>query len=225
MGSGARKESEQGTGAPRRRGRPPGRGGDETRAAILATAQRLFGSRGYPGVSMDALAADLGLNQRALYYYFPSKRALFEAATADALARFGAGVADGVFSKTSLQDRVHGYIDLFRRLHESDPHLVPFMGMVLVDALTHNPQLTTESGEVAEMGTLVLGFLEALVDDPGARDEIAPEVDRDGALQLLLAIGMGVTLASIADPGSFPAMLDTLERLNDGTLYRRPPSP
>jgi AcrR family transcriptional regulator len=180
----------------------------------------LFGSRGYSGVSMYALAADLGLNQRALYYYFPSKRELFEAATVDAMSRFGAEVAGRVLAVASVQDRVHAYIDLFRHLHQSDPHLVPFIGVVLVDALTRDPQLGSSSGEVVEVGTLVRGFVEVLVDDALARDELEPGVDRDGAIQLLVTIGMGVSLAAIADAGNFPAMLDTLERLHDGTLYR-----
>jgi AcrR family transcriptional regulator len=170
---------------------------------------------------MEALAAECGVNPRALYYYFPSKRELFQAATADALARFGAEVGERVFGTAALRDRVHGYIDVYRDLHRSDPHLLPFVGMVLVDSLADDPQgagrAPTEAGEVLR------GFLETLVDDALARDELEPGVDREGALMLLVAIGMGVSLASIGDTGSFPAMLDVLERLNDGTLYRTPP--
>jgi AcrR family transcriptional regulator len=210
------------TPARRRRGRPPDHAGGETKATILTAAQRLFGCRGYRGVSMEALAAECGVNPRALYYYFPSKRELFEAAAADALTRFGAEVGERVFGKAALRDRVHGYIDVYRDLHRSDPHLLPFVGMVLVDSLADDPQGTGRAP--SEAGEVLRGFLETLVDDAFARDELEPGVDRDGALMLLVAIGMGVSLASIGDTGSFPAMLDVLERLNDGTLYRTPPS-
>jgi AcrR family transcriptional regulator len=176
---------------------------------------------------MESLAAECGVNARALYYYFPSKRELFQAATADALARFGAEVGERVFGKEALRDRVHGYIDVYRDLHRSDPHLLPFVGMVLVDSLADDPQgagrAPSEASDVGEAGQVLRGFLETLVDDALARGELEPGVDRDGALLLLVAIGMGVSLASIGDTGSFPAMLDVLERLNDGTLYRTPP--
>jgi AcrR family transcriptional regulator len=207
-----------GTPARRRRGRPPSRDGDQTRTAILAAAQRLFGARGYRGVSMEALAAECGVNPRALYYHFPSKRGLFEAATADALARFGAEVGDRVFGRSAVRDRIHGYIDVYRDLHRSDPHLLPFVGMALVDSLADDPKGTGRAQ--SEAGDVLRGFLETLVDDALARDELEPGVDREGALMLLVAIGMGVSLASIGDTGNFPAMLDVLERLNDGALYR-----
>jgi AcrR family transcriptional regulator len=188
----------------------------------LRAAQRLFGGRGYRGVSMEALAAECGVNPRALYYYFPSKRELFQAATADALGRFGAEVGERVFGKAAIRDRVHGYIDVYRDLHRSDPHLLPFVGMALVDSLADDPQGTGRAP--SEAGEVLRGFLGTLVDDALARDELEPGVDREGALMLLVAIGMGVSLASIGDPGNFPAMLDVLERLNDGTLYRAPPA-
>ncbi len=215
----ARNErTEPTTGSPRRRGRPPAQSGDDTRAAIIATAQRLFGGRGYNGVSMEALAAECGLNERALYYYFRSKRELFEATAAVALTRLSSEIVDRVFSRTALRDRISGYIELYRALHESDPDLLPFVGIILLD--WHGEHRPGTEQALAEPGGAINGLLEVLVDDALAHDELEPGVDRDGALLLLVAIGMGVTLVSGSDDGSFPAMLDALERLNDGTLYR-----
>jgi AcrR family transcriptional regulator len=216
----ARSERPEGTGgASRRRGRPPAQSGDETRAAIIAVAQRLFGGRGYGGVSMEALAAECELNERALYYYFRSKRELFEAAAETALVRLGAEIAQRVFDQSSLHDRVGAYIDIFRDLHASDPDLLPFIGMVLVDWRVGGSRPSLEEA-MSGPGGLIIGFLGTLVDDALARDELEPGVDREGAVSYLVAIGMGVMLAS-GEGGSFPAMLDVLERINDGTLYRR----
>lgn len=185
----------------------------------MAAAQRLFGGRGYKGVSMEALAAECGLNPRALYWYFPSKRELFRAATADAVARIGPEVVARVFGRTAIRDRVDGYIDVFRHVHESDPHLLPFVGMALVDSLADDPQSTRRGGPETD---ILRGFLETLVDDAVADDELAEGVDREGAIMVLWAIGMGVALSSVGEAGGFPAMLDVLERLNDGSLYRSP---
>jgi AcrR family transcriptional regulator len=215
----AGNERTEGAGEPsRRRGRPPAQSGDETRAAIIAVAQRLFGGRGYGGVSMEALAVECGLNERALYYYFRSKRELFEAAAGVALLRLGSEIAHRVFSRTALRDRIRAYIEIYRDLHESDPDVLPFIGMLLVDwRVEARPSL---EDALSGPGGVLSGFLRTLVDDALASGELDPGVDRDGAVMYLVAIGMGVTLVSGSDNDSFPAMLDVLDRLNDGTLYR-----
>jgi AcrR family transcriptional regulator len=57
--------------------------GDERRAAILTAALDAFTERGYMRTTVRGIAARCGLTDAALYYYFPSKRALFETLVAD----------------------------------------------------------------------------------------------------------------------------------------------
>ncbi len=47
---------------------------------IASKAVEVFIRKGYSGVGMRELAAELGLSKSALYHYFPSKAALFMAA-------------------------------------------------------------------------------------------------------------------------------------------------
>ncbi len=47
--------------------------GDERLESILEIAERMFFERGYRGVSMRHLAAEVGVQISTLYYYFPSK--------------------------------------------------------------------------------------------------------------------------------------------------------
>lgn len=52
-----------------------------TRDAILDAAERRFAERGFDGVSVREIAADVGLkNQASLYYHFGSKQEIYEAA-------------------------------------------------------------------------------------------------------------------------------------------------
>lgn len=51
----------------------------ETRAAVLESACRHFGSKGYADASLEAIASDCGLTIAPIYHYFGNKRALFEA--------------------------------------------------------------------------------------------------------------------------------------------------
>jgi AcrR family transcriptional regulator len=85
---------------PARRGAPPGGGGrrdrrEQTRAALLQAAQRLWAERGIHGASLDDVAAAAGLTKGAVYSNFAGKTdlllALLERYTQ---ARFGADVYD-----------------------------------------------------------------------------------------------------------------------------------
>lgn len=68
------------TGRPRRRGQPVG---DPT-AEILAAAGRLFGELGIEATTMSRLAAEVGLGQSSLYYYFRSREEVVAALVAEA---------------------------------------------------------------------------------------------------------------------------------------------
>jgi AcrR family transcriptional regulator len=52
-------------------------------SSIVAAAWRLASENGVAGVSLHALARDLGMRQPSLYEYFDSKHALFDAMFAD----------------------------------------------------------------------------------------------------------------------------------------------
>ena len=69
------------TGRPRRDGRTAV--GDTT-GEILAAAGRLFGALGVEGTTMARLAAEVGLGQSSLYYYFRSREEVVAALVAGA---------------------------------------------------------------------------------------------------------------------------------------------
>lgn len=51
---------------------------EQSREEILAAARRLILERGLKGLTLEEVAAAVGLTKAALYYYFPSKDALLE---------------------------------------------------------------------------------------------------------------------------------------------------
>jgi AcrR family transcriptional regulator len=204
--------------AARGRGRPVDHDGSETRAAILHTALRLFGEAGYSDVSMEAIATQCGVNVRALYYHFASKRMLFEAAREEAFGRFGLQVRQQVLTHVAVRGRFDGYVDVYRNLHAADPHVLPFIGMALVDGMA----VVAHHGSLSEAGAELFAMIEAVVDDAIAAGEVHPDLDRNGALQLISALSMGMALMSLGDAGDYPAMLDALDLLASGTLFAGP---
>src|ERR1700722_12151714 len=59
--------------------RPQNADGQRTRQAILDAALQVFAEKGYFGSSLRDIATAVGVRESALYNYFPSKEALFEA--------------------------------------------------------------------------------------------------------------------------------------------------
>ncbi len=202
-----------------RPGRPSLEEAGDTRRRIILGAQRLFGQRGYAGVTMGQLAQEAGVNARAIYHYFSSKRALFEAVTATTLEEYAAQVLSMVLVHGDVRTRLHGFVDLYRVLYRTNRPALSFLTVVLVEAIAGQQDLIGTAGGAAEAGEATLAINAFLVDDALAAGQLAP-VDRDGALALLQTIGMGLGMASLDDDRFLP-MLDALDHLIDGTLFLR----
>lgn len=59
--------------------------GDEVRTRIVSEARRHFMAHGFRGVTMDDLAAELGMSKKTLYAHFASKSVLLDAVLEDKL--------------------------------------------------------------------------------------------------------------------------------------------
>jgi TetR/AcrR family transcriptional regulator len=66
--------------------------GTTTRTRILHVATDLFGTRGVDAVSLDVIAADVGIAKQTLLYWFPSKDDLVQAVLAAAATELSLGI-------------------------------------------------------------------------------------------------------------------------------------
>lgn len=71
------------TSTKRRRGRPEGRSGEESRARLITNASQLFARHGFESVKLSDVAEASGITAAAVYNHFGSKDALFIAAVVD----------------------------------------------------------------------------------------------------------------------------------------------
>lgn len=61
---------------------------------ILEVAEHEFAREGFPGAHLQRIAEQVGVQKTALYYYFPSKRALYEAVLARMLEEFDRTISE-----------------------------------------------------------------------------------------------------------------------------------
>lgn len=132
----------------------------DTERRILDAARRVFVRRGTSGARMQEIAAEAGVNQALLHYYFRSKDRLAAAVFREAAGRLLPAVAGLLGSDASLEQKVerfvHLYIDTVRE--------TPFLPGYVLSELHHYPERlgALESAASAQPVQLVGALLERL---------------------------------------------------------------
>jgi TetR/AcrR family transcriptional regulator len=106
--------------------RPPSQSRSlETRAAILAAAERIFAKSGLAGARTDAIAAAAGINKAMLYYYFTSKEGLYEAVVEEHFNEFNRQALEVLNAsgpaRAVLLRYVNLHFDFMSACHQSAP--------------------------------------------------------------------------------------------------------
>jgi AcrR family transcriptional regulator len=144
---------------------PPVRPGSEmeVRSRILAVARTHFFSYGYSALTMDELAAELGMSKKTVYVHFPGKDALVSEILHAFIAEVRAS-ADALFGDDSLSFTVklHRFSEtmvkrlqinphIFRDLQRSAPHLYRQMEELRHKNIPHIFGLLLRQGQAAGM--------------------------------------------------------------------------
>ena len=73
----------------------------ERKERILTKAEELFQQHGYSKVTMEEIAADLGVSKKTLYHFFPNKRELMRELMTDRQVQFMEHI-DGIWGRNDL---------------------------------------------------------------------------------------------------------------------------
>jgi AcrR family transcriptional regulator len=168
-------------------------------ASIVASAWNLARENGIAGVSLHALARDVGMRQPSLYEYFDSKHALYDAMFAD--------------GNRQLLDRL-GALKLPRRPRAAlKAYLGAFVAFALEDPARyellfqrHVPDFTP-SPESYALAADVLGRAVVLMNDAG--------VLRQGDVDCLIAVTGGLIEAQLSNDPVGSRWTRHLNRLTD----------
>jgi AcrR family transcriptional regulator len=104
-------------GTPRRPGKAPRRTQAErsssTRAALIATARRLFGQRGYAEVGTEEIVRAAGLTRGALYHHFEGKSELFRAVFEQVESEVAERLASEALSRSDPWEAMVAGLEMF----------------------------------------------------------------------------------------------------------------
>lgn len=157
-----------------------------TRERIVSSATDLLGMRGVDAVSLDHIAADVGVRKQTLLYWFPSRDELLEAVMAHVAGELAAVVHAA--SRAAPDDPLARVDAVVRAVFRAGVRRPALMG--LVRDLNRMPPAVAErlTGQLAPLATAAAAWMRA---------EMAAGRLRAGDPRLVLAIASS-TVAGIA---------------------------
>ena len=156
--------------SPRRRN-----GGEETRAEILAAAERHFAERGFEAARLEDIAADVGIRRAAIFYHFSDKHELYvamlTAVLGDAMQVFPSKGSPGA----RIQAGIRGWVDYVARR----PTVAR---LILREAASAQPGVASP---LVRAGGALIEWLRDLVHEGVASGELKPLTDPHRFISLM----------------------------------------
>lgn len=138
------------------------------RRAVLDAALELFDREGYPGVSMRAIAERVGLTVGALYRYFASKEAVFDAIADEGFARL-ISLVEALPTGPALE-RLYNQGLTYLEFAAEDPRMYRIM------FLTPETTPSARKAERTDLGKRSFFTIVALVEAAQAEGAVAAEI-------------------------------------------------
>ncbi|MGH0037589.1 MAG: TetR/AcrR family transcriptional regulator [Myxococcota bacterium] len=110
------------------------RSGADTREKILGVAETQFARKGYAGAHLQAIAEEVGVQKTALYYYFPSKAALYVAVFSRIVEDFDRCVSTAIERDLPHRERLECFVDDFNDLLAERPNYSLILLRIFVDS-------------------------------------------------------------------------------------------
>lgn len=195
----------------------------ETTARILAAARSEIAERGGGGLSMRAVAREVGLVSSAIYRYFPTREALLTAMIVESYGRLAdaLGRVDG----GGPAERWHGLGEAFRSWATRHPHEFQLIYGTPIPGYVAPPETVPAAASVVSPFLAVgahadvQGFdgtaLHEQLAEPAAGFDVAPDqlaavLAEVSALVGFVSLELAGHLVGTADPGDplYEALLD-----------------
>ena len=196
---------------------PSGPKDTDTEQRILRAARKVFVRRGTAGARMQEIAAEAGVNQALLHYYFRSKDRLAEAVFREVAGHLVPAVLRMLGAESSLEEKVEGFVHLYIDAVRQSPFLP---GYILSELHHHPERLLAMKGaaggaEPAQMIHALLDRLGAQLAERSAQGTIRPIAPEQFVVSLMGLVVMpfvarpALEIAFGLDQPAFERFLDT----------------
>jgi AcrR family transcriptional regulator len=178
---------------------------EEMRAGILAVAREIMREQGVAALNLNEIARRVGITAPALYTYFPSKMALY-----DALYRAGIRLfveAEEEVWRTTAPDweRIHAWFALRLTLAEEHPDLYHLVFDVPIPGFEPSPE---SLAEVRRLYASIVSGIAEVIEAGVMQPNLSPEQTTD----VLLSMRLGIVAAHLGKQRPHP-LPDHLARL------------
>lgn len=166
----------------------------ESRARILATAQKLFAERGYNGCNVSDIARQAGMSQGNIYWYFSSKEDLFKAILVEGFAALGAVMADAAARPGTAMEKLEAYLadfDVLMREEGGDEFVTIILTLVAQGGFKRFAELGLSTHEI---GAGYHQSLNAIIAQGQAEGAFMQGVDADLLSTFFFSFINGLTL-------------------------------
>ncbi len=109
------------------------RSATDTREKILEVAERAFARDGFAGAHLQSIAEQVGVQKTALYYYFPSKAALYEAVLIRMIDRFYVTLSAALDRDAPIEERLERMLDALNDVLAEHAHSARLLIRIFVD--------------------------------------------------------------------------------------------
>lgn len=105
-----------------------------TRQGILDAAENEFAWHGYEGAHLQIIASQAGVQKTAIYYYFPSKAALYNAVLKNILEHFESVLSQVISGSGSHAEKLSNLVDAFNDIFAERPTYSKIIVRFFVDS-------------------------------------------------------------------------------------------
>jgi TetR/AcrR family transcriptional regulator len=146
------------------------RGGD-TLEKILEVAEGEFARQGFAGAHLQSIASQVGVQKTALYYYFPSKAALYVAVLMRMLEAFDRTVSQAIEADVSHEEKLERLLRALNDLLAERRNYSQILIRIFVDKVEMSPGTLKEAIERV-VGRILVFFREGI--EAGAFRRLSP---------------------------------------------------
>ena len=107
------------------------------RDRIVAAATREFAERGFDGGRIDAIGKAAGVNKALLYYYFPTKQALYRGLVLEHLQAFGQRLVEDEDPARPAAEAIRHIVEALLSLADERPFAPQFIVREILNAWGH----------------------------------------------------------------------------------------